>query len=72
MYLTDPKTLKPRATSRFAILDNEKIRPDDELEDMAEGRLIRVGGSFYSFLVGQKAGEAKKLPDIINVVRKAP
>lgn len=49
---------------------DEKISPDDFVEDLATGRRERVSKSFYAFLRGQRVSQALKLPSVYQVVRK--
>lgn len=50
--------------------DDDLINPYDFIEDMPSGKRIIVSRSqFYKFLVGQRAGQARHLPEVNDVVR---
>jgi len=71
MYLT--KSSKPKTVEmRFRpLLNDEKISDHDFVEDTASGRRVRVKGSFYGFLRGQRPSQARMLPDVFDVVRES-
>lgn len=74
MFLTNPEAYpfgaRHHAVPAFRpLLRNEKIEAGDLVEDTASGKRLKVRGSFYGFLVGQSAGQARELPDVFDVVR---
>lgn len=74
MLLTKPENysfgVRPQRVPAYRpLLKHEKIAPDDVVEDLASGKRVKVRGSFYGFLVGQAAGQARQLPDVFDVVR---
>lgn len=53
-----------------ALRDEDIIHPNDFIEDMPSGKRLIVSRSpFYKFLVGHRAGQARLLPDVNDVVR---
>lgn len=53
-----------------SLREDDVILSDDFVEDLASGKRLVVGENlFYKFLVGQRAGQARYLPDVFDVVR---
>jgi hypothetical protein len=53
-----------------SLREDDIIHANDFVEDLASGKRLVVGRSvFYKFLVGQRAGQARLLPDVVDVVR---
>lgn len=48
---------------------HEVIRRGDIIEDINTGKQERVAGSYYNFLAGHKASEARELPGVFDVRR---
>lgn len=53
-----------------SLKNHEIVHTTDVVEDILSGRLEPVKGTYYDFLVGQKASEARKLPGVFDVVRE--
>ena len=55
-----------------SLRDEDTISDSDVVEDMASGKRELVGkSSYYGFLRGHKACEARKLPTVYDIVRRA-
>jgi hypothetical protein len=55
-----------------SLQNSDTIRSNDFVEDLASGKREIVGQSqFYQFLTGQRAGQARYLPEVFDIVRRA-
>lgn len=66
MFLTSRKFEAPTFRT---LLPNERIKAGDVIESLGSGRLT-VGNGYYGFLRGQRADQARELPDVFDVVRR--
>ena len=72
MYLTKPRSTSSEFEYSFKPLGaDDKITDKDFIEDIPTGRRVQIRGSFYSFLRGQRPGQARLLPGVNDVVRKS-
>jgi len=74
VFLTQPPLFsfgnRRNVTTFRPLLSNEKIQGDDLVEDLASGKRVKITGSFYGFLKGQRADAARSLPDVFDIVRQ--
>lgn len=57
-------------TELKSLQNNDKIQFGDVVEDLQAGERVKVTrSSFYRFLRGQKAGQARELPQVYDVLR---
>lgn len=64
--------LKKRSTKTElkSLQNNDKIQFGDVVEDLQAGERVKVTrSSFYRFLRGQKASQARELPQVYDVLR---
>lgn len=68
MFLTSKKTKK--ITDLRPLRENDKVRLGDVIEDLATGERVTVtASSYYGFLNGHVASQARQLPDVFDVLR---
>lgn len=59
-------------SSWTSLRDDDTIRDSDVIEDIPTGKREVVGkSSFYGFLRGQYAGQARQIPEVYDVIRRA-
>lgn len=67
---TKAKISKLESKSFRKLSSEEKIRSGDVIEDFSSGTRVVVGkDKFYGFLRGQRAGQAKLLPTVNDILR---